>query len=391
MKGHSTPALLRSAGIVVISLLGTTGTAWAIPTYARQYNLSCSACHSPVPKLTQFGESFAANGFQLEGIEMPNTILQTGDSSLSLMRELPLAVRFDGFARILPDHEQKTDFEWPFVMKIFSSGEIKKDISYFFYFLMNEGGTITGVEDAFLYFNDIAGQKLDITVGQFQVADMIFKRELRPTFEDYQIYEVRPGMTKADLTYDRGIILNYTLPSETDLYFLALNGNGIGPSTDGLYDSDPFKNFCGRVAQPLGSSITIGTVGYLGKESLQGSINRLSMVGGDASFAFDRFELLGQYIHRHDANPFFLGAKDSTINSYGGFAQLMYAPAAEKSDWYVFLLYNNVRSDIEEVKYHSLAGNFTYMVSRNFKLTGEYGYDIEQAKHSVTFGFMTAF
>lgn len=391
MKGHSTPVLFRPAGLAIICQLLTTGSALAIPTYAWQYKLSCSACHSPVPKLMQFGESFAANGFQLEGIEMPNSILQTGDSSLSLMSELPLAVRFDGFARILPDQEQKTDIEWPFVMKIFSSGQIKKDISYFFYFLMNEGGSITGVEDAFLYFNDIAGQKLDITVGQFQVADMIFKRELRPTFEDYQIYEIRPGMTKADLTYDRGIIVDYTLPSETDLFVSVLNGNGIGPSTDGLYDSDRYKNFCGRVAQPITSSVTIGAVGYLGKESTAGALNRFSMIGGDASFAFGRFELLGQYLHRHDANPFFLGAKDSTINSDGGFAQLMYAPAAEKSDWYVFLLYNNVRSDIEEVKYHSLVGNFTYMVSRNFKLTGEYGYDIERAKHSMTFGFMTAF
>jgi hypothetical protein len=121
------------------------------------------------------------------------------------------------------------------------------------------------------------------------------------------------------------------------------------------------------------------------------NINKFSMIGGDATVTFDKFELLGQYIHRHDANPFFLPGRDSTINSYGGFAQLMYAPQLNKSDWYLFLLYNNVRSDIEELKYQSIAGNFTYMLSRNFKLTTEYGYDIERSKHSVTFGFMTAF
>ena len=376
---------------MIICLLFATESTFAIPTYARQFNLSCSTCHSPVPKLTPFGDKFAANGFQIQGLELPNATVQTSDSNLSLMRELPIAVRFDGFARILPNDNQKTDFEWPFVMKIFSSGEIKKDISYFFYFLMNEGGNITGVEDAFLYFNDIAGQKLDITVGQFQVADMIFKRELRPTFEDYQIYQIKPGMTKADLTYDRGIILNYTLPSKTDLFALVLNGNGIGPSTGDLYDSDPYKNFCGRIAQQLGSSITIGTIGYLGKESMADNINTFTMFGGDVTLSIDKFELLGQYIHRHDTDPFFLTGRDSTKNSYGGFAQLMYSAAEEKSDWYMFLLYNNVRSEIDEVKYHSIAGNFTYMVSRNFKLMGEYAYDIEHAKHGFTFGFMTAF
>lgn len=365
--------------------------AFSIPTYARQYNLSCAVCHSPVPKLTPFGKEFEANGFQLTGMERENATVQTDDSSLSLLRELPVAIRFDGFARIQPGENQKTDIEWPFVMKIFSSGQIKKDVSYFFYFLMNEEGAIPGVEDAFLYFNDIVGQRLDVTVGQFQVADMIFQRELRPTFDDYRIYEVKPGSTKADLTYDRGIILNYTLPSETDLSLSVVNGNGIGPSTDGFYDSDPYKNFVARVRQPVTSSLSIGTLGYLGKESTSDNLNTFGMIGGDATLAFDKFELLGQYIHRHDANPFFLAGRDSSINSYGGFAQLMYAPNLNMSDWYAFLLYNNVRSDIEELKYQSIASNVTYLISRNLKLTFEYSYDIERDKHRITFGFMTAF
>jgi hypothetical protein len=363
----------------------------AIPTYTRQYNLSCASCHSPVPKLTPFGNEFAANGFQLGGMGLGNSTVQTDDSSLSLLRELPLAVRFDGFVRAQLNDEQKTDLEWPFVMKIFSSGQIKEDISYFFYFLMNEGGNISGVEDAFLYFNDIAGKKFDVTVGQFQVADLMFKRELRPTFEDYQIYQIKPGLTKADLTYDRGLILNYTLPSETDLFISVVNGNGIGPSTDGLYDSDPYKNVVARIARQVSSMFTAGTLGYFGKESISENINRLSMIGGDATFAFDKFELLAQYVYRHDTNPFFLAGRDSTVNSQGGFIQLMYAPQLNKSDWYLFFLYNNVRSDIEDVRYQSVAFNVTFMLSRNFKLTGELGADIERHRNTLTFGFMTAF
>lgn len=128
-----------------------------------------------------------------------------------------------------------------------------------------------------------------------------------------------------------------------------------------------------------------------GKESISGNINAFSMIGGDATLKFDKFELLGQYVYRHDTNPFLLVGRDSTINSRGGFLQLMYAPNLNKSDWYLFLLYNNVRSDLEELEYQSVAGNFTYIISRNFKFTGEYGYDIERSKNSITFGFMTAF
>ena len=46
--------------------------------------------------------------------------------------------------------------------------------------------------------------------------------------------------------------------------------------------------------------------------------------------------------------------------------------------------------DVAELRYEFISGNFTHMI-RNFKLTSEYGYDIETAKHSITLGFMTAF
>jgi hypothetical protein len=42
-------------------------------------------------------------------------------------------------------------------------------------------------------FNDVLGTDLEVTVGQFQISDPLFKRELRLTREDYQIYKVRHG------------------------------------------------------------------------------------------------------------------------------------------------------------------------------------------------------
>ncbi len=388
-KIQSSHSLYTLALLLILQIFGVAND-YAIPTYARQYRLSCSSCHLPVPKLNSFGSHFEANGFQLEGLEDKEARIETADSSLSLMRELPIAIRFDGFARVQPNEENKTDLEWPMVMKIFSSGQIKKDVSYFFYFLMNEGGEIPGVEDAFIYFNNIGGQPLDVTVGQFQVADMIFKRELRPTFEDYAIYEIKPGLTKADLTYDRGIILNYSLPVGTDFYVSVVNGNGIGASSEGFYDSDPYKNFVVRVAQPFNSCLSLGTLGYFGKESSTGIINTFKMAGGDVTISLSKFEILGQYLYRHDTNPYFVAGQDP-VNSYGGFIQLMYAPSSEPFDWYAFILYNNVRSDITDLKYQSITGNLSYLLSRNFKLTAEYSYEIERLKNSLTLGFMTAF
>ena len=60
------------------------------------------------------------------------------------------------------------------------------------------------------------------------IAITFFKRELRLTLEDYQIYRARPGLSQINLTYDRGIMLGYGLPTKTDFVAEILNGNGIG-------------------------------------------------------------------------------------------------------------------------------------------------------------------
>ncbi|MGA9118228.1 MAG: hypothetical protein WB699_02580 [Bacteroidota bacterium] len=384
--------MLRISILLLLGVAWLTEQAMALPAFARKYDMSCNVCHSPIPKLKPYGNEFAANGYQLKDQEPPRFTRETGDEKLLLMRELPLALRFDGYSRYLPKNSPETDIEWAYILKILSSGQIAKDVSYFLYFLFNERGEVAGVEDAFLYFNNIGNVDFDAMVGQYQVADPIFKRELRPTFEDYMIYTVKPGKTKADLTYDRGLLLNYVFSSGTDVYASILNGNGIGAADAGNnFDSDPYKNFFFRVAQEIDSTITLGTLGYLGKERESGIINDFFMAGGDATFSLGHFELEMQYVYRRDKNPFFLNAGANAIKSQGGFGQLTYAPAYDRSDWYLFLLYNNVRSDLDELKYHSMTGNFSYLLARNFKLLGEYTYDIERDRHRFTVGFVTAF
>ncbi|MBI5477167.1 MAG: hypothetical protein HY964_10585 [Ignavibacteriales bacterium] len=365
----------------------------AIPAYARKYDMSCNVCHSPVPKLKPFGDEFAANGYQLKDKEPPRFVRETGDDKLLLMRELPIAVRFDGAFRLRSAKDSvkaKADIEWPFVMKILSSGQVAKDVSYFFYFLMNEKGTLVGVEDAFLYFNNVGNVDFDIMAGQYQVCDPIFKRELRPMFEDYEIFKVKPGKSMADLTYDRGLVLSYTLPTETNIIASVQNGNGIEPGEDFMFDSDPYKNFFFRVAQPVDTNITLGGLGYIGKEEVENIKSNIGMGGIDATISYDQMELSGEFMYREDSNPNFLSDKQKVITR-GGFAQLMFAPKYDKSDWYIFLMYNKIDSDQDDLKYHAVAGNFTYMLARNLKLMGECGYDLERKQPKLTLGFMSAF
>jgi hypothetical protein len=95
-------------------------------------------------------------------------------------------------------------------------GVIARNISHYLYFFFGEKGKLAGLEDAFLMFTNV-WDDLDIYIGQFQVSDPLFKRGPRLSYEGYQIYESRPGLSGIDLTCDRGIMFTCGLRGGTDL------------------------------------------------------------------------------------------------------------------------------------------------------------------------------
>lgn len=46
-------------------VFASTQRAWAIPLFAQRYRLECGACHTVLPELNAFGQSFRAHGYQL--------------------------------------------------------------------------------------------------------------------------------------------------------------------------------------------------------------------------------------------------------------------------------------------------------------------------------------
>ncbi len=82
--------------LILAATLFLAGQSSAIPAFARKYDMSCSTCHAPIPKLKPYGEEFAGNGFQLADKEAPRFLRETGDDELLLMRELPFALRLEG-------------------------------------------------------------------------------------------------------------------------------------------------------------------------------------------------------------------------------------------------------------------------------------------------------
>ncbi len=118
--------VLSLLAVALLMAITFSDDAGAIPAFARKYQISCSTCHAPFPRLKPFGEEFAARGFRMEDAtkEPSRATFDVGDPLLKLVRDVPLAVRMDAWASYEDDGESQADFEWPWSLKILSGGPI---------------------------------------------------------------------------------------------------------------------------------------------------------------------------------------------------------------------------------------------------------------------------
>lgn len=92
MKNFITSTLL-----VFTCLLLVANDIIAIPAFARKYNMICKTCHTQFSALKDFSDEFAGNGFILKDQDAPRYFVDTGDPDLSLIRDIPLAFRLEGY------------------------------------------------------------------------------------------------------------------------------------------------------------------------------------------------------------------------------------------------------------------------------------------------------
>ena len=199
--------------------------------------------------MKDYGEDFAGAGFKLEDYDAPGYYVDAGDDKLSLIRDFPLAVRLDGFVTYNMGGDNRGDFGSPYLVKLLSGGAISEHLAYYFYFYMSERGEIAGVEDAYLMYDNLFNTELDIMLGQFQVSDPLFKRELRLSLEDYQLYTAQIGLSRISLKYDKGVLFTYGFDTGTDLALEIVNGNGIEEADPfHVFDRDKYKSYLGRIS-----------------------------------------------------------------------------------------------------------------------------------------------
>lgn len=389
-------AFVATAMVIIaalaISFIADSKSANAIPAFARKYNMSCTTCHNPVPRLKAYGDEFAGNGFVLKDQDAPRYFVDTGDENLSLIRDFPIAVRMDGYIKYESVGGQRPDMTTPYLLKLLSGGSLAEDLAYYFYFYMDERGEVVGVEDAYLMFNDLFGSELDVYVGQFQISDPLFKRELRLTLEDYEIYKTSVGESSINLAYDRGLMLTYGFETGTDVILEVVNGNGL-PEADKfkVYDSDKYKSFVGRVSQDVNDYARIGGFGYYGKEGVSNP-NEVWMIGPDFTVTDGYYaELNVQYLERRDSDPLFEGDRDDDVETRGAMAEVIFTPNGDRSKWYGVCLFNWVESDFSEHDYRTIGLHAGYLLRTNVRLVGELDYDMDTEERRISAGFVAGF
>ena len=343
-------SLLRSRQVAPSSfdlVVALPTEAAAIPAFARKYRVSCNLCHNPFPALTAFGEQFAGNGFRMAIDEEPRDTIATGDDLLTLPASVPLAIRLDAYAQLYSDGKAATDFQLPFNLKLLSGGTLGKKLSYYIYFLLAERGEVAGVEDAFIYWNDIAGAPVDLAVGQFQVSDPIFKRELRLEVLDYAIYKVLVGLQPANLTYDRGLMASADFAGFT-LTGTLVNGDGI-PAANELfrYDNDANKNLFGHITHDLGSHARLGLMGYTGRQNGDAygfpDQRQRHLDVGSGRHLRGRTLPAQPAVRRDGRTPRRISFRASRPwTPKGGFAEVLVRPAGKR--WYGYGLYNYIEA-----------------------------------------------
>ncbi len=405
----SIPRLLARPPVTFISLLFIMllllmlipTKSGAMPVFARKYDMSCITCHAAFPRLNEFGEQFAADNMRLPNWK--DTTLSGGDDMLALPDTVPLALRTQAYVQqreakaIDVETGEKvsadTDIQSPYLIKLLSSAPLSDHITYYFYAIFAEkgGNGETIVEDAWFKHDDIFSTGIGMMLGQFQVSDLMFAREVRLTFQDFMVYRM------AGLTYDRGLLFDYAA-GPVDLALGWVNGNGIEENftinspgykrPDHLFDNDSDKAIFGRVGTDI-AGVGIGLFGYSGSQKnatdpagtgtgerdtdkISYGIDLSGMVGGKTYW----FAQLLQ-----NEWDFFLDGPARNYEWFGGFIGVDYI---HSDRWAYSLLYNytdandfeNTDTIYEGIDMNSLTFTASYYFMRNIKGVIELNYDL---------------
>ena len=154
MKTINTKVITVLMGIFLVLF---TTTSYSIPSFARQTNLPCSACHYVFPELTPFGRLFKLNAYTMTGIKTIESTYKEEKTNLKILNMLPISAMIQGSynktAKTV-DGTQNDVMEFPQQLSLFVAGEISPNFGSFIQITYDDQGGSFGLDNTDLRFAD---------------------------------------------------------------------------------------------------------------------------------------------------------------------------------------------------------------------------------------------
>ena len=286
---------------LVVSILAVTGVmiaaaneASAHPGFARKYKISCTACHSPVPKLNDFGERFRTNGYQFPGTmedepawdqnSMPiDLMLHEMATFMSMKNNMAVATP----SGIPPGKKLEVSSFRHLSIEFFSGGVVAPHLSYLAYWEIEAERQLVGGKfetsaelvphQTQIIYNNILNSGfgyLNARMGLFEV-ELPFSRHRNLFSHDngqlvYGISPVQGGFNLGSMQLGASLFGRY----EGFEYEAALV-NGTNDSFDTNTAKDVFLRAGYTIYEPCDflESIRFGGVASLGRENLATNVS----------------------------------------------------------------------------------------------------------------------
>ncbi len=159
--------------VFLIFLIANSGSAYAVPSFARQTGLSCAACHTVFPELTAFGRQFKLNGYTMTNIKTIaqkeiNKTTKKETTSLRILKIAPLSAMFQTglthVATTVPG-TQNNDVEFPQQMSLFYAGQISPHMGTFIQLTLDDGSGTFGMDNTDIRYANTGKGKTPFLYG----------------------------------------------------------------------------------------------------------------------------------------------------------------------------------------------------------------------------------
>ncbi len=356
-------ALLFVAGFISTSVQ----EAEAVPSFAKKYGTTCSACHSTWPMLNATGRSFKENGYKFPGVQ---------DKDMAISDDLYLGKAFPISAVLTarPYDEKKSGNRKLRALheaELMAAGILYKNVSGFLELeAEDENGFNVEIPTASLSYH--YSELLNL---QFSYSDML----LADPYDTYssrvltrgkysvidQVFGGADGGVKGNLRSSRQVLAVYGRPVSSVFYTVGLSG------VAGDAEGEDAKNVHARVAVDVLPNLMVGLFGVSGQwndpdASLTRDFRRLGL---DFQADYDDFRFMGVFLSAEDDTT----TAGVTENNNAWYLQALYVVSRNSSPWIVPL----IRVDSYEkadgaADYSELTLNSSYYFTQNIKAIAEY-------------------